>query len=439
MALPFNGGMDTSDQQIGFAPTGEWSFPVGTVFIKNFSLVTDETNSNVPPRRLETRLLVRDPNGAVYGVTYKWRPDNSDADLLTGSLNEDILITNASGVRTQTWYYPSPSDCLACHTPAANYVLGLKTRQLNGLFAYPGTGVTDNQLRAFNRLGLFNPAIDEAQIANYSQLASLTNLTASLTNRFRSYIDANCAQCHRPGGPGPTFDARYDTPLDGQNIINGNVLGNLGYDNAHVVTPRDLWRSILYQRASSLNPLVKMPPLARNLVDSNGMDVVAAWINGLPGLPALAPPTLVPAGGTFNGSASVTLLPSDTNATLYYTLDGSLPNTGSLVYSGPITLTNSATLTANAFETGFNNSVAASAPFTILPTILFAGPGSFSNGVFVVELSATPNQTYVLEQSSNLLQWTPMATNVPIASPFYLSDPDASNFPTRYYRLHLLP
>jgi uncharacterized repeat protein (TIGR03806 family) len=432
MSIPNTGSPWTPDEQISFAPTGNWSFPAGTVFVKTFELQTNQSNPN-SLRRLETRLLVRDINGAVYGVTYKWRPDNSEADLLTTSSNENIAITTPVGVITQTWHYPSPAECLVCHTPVANYVLGLSTRQLNGPNTYP-SGSTDNQLRTLNRLGLFNPAFDEASIANFEHLYAITNQAASLENRARSYLDANCAQCHQPGGSGPTVDARFETPLTNQNIIYGVLTkGNLGYDNAYVVVPKDILRSVLYDRMDTTNSTIQMPPLARNLIDTNAVQVFAAWINSLPGTPALAPPTITPNGGGYIASVNVTLTPPDPNAVVYYTLDGSLPTTNSFLYSGAFNLFTNTTVSANAFETNYNNSVAASAFFAVQP-LYFTSQG-FVNNVFQLGFVGATGSNYILQATTNFSIWTTISTNTAVTNPFQLIDPNATNFPYRFYRV----
>ncbi len=435
-ACPTTSDSPPRPSRLASRPPANGPFPSGTVFVKNFDLVVDQTNPNIPLRRLETRLLVRDTNSAVYGVTYKWLPDNSDALLLSNSLTEAILVTNAGRRLHQNWVsHPSPADCLTCHTMVASNVLGLSTRQLNGNNTYSATGITDNQLRTLNRLGLFYPAFDEANITNFEQLSSVTNTNATLVQRARSYLDANCSQCHQPGGTGITFDARYDTPLTNQHIVNVMAAFSLGYDNAKIVAPSDIWRSVLYDRMDVVNPAIQMPPLARNLVDTNAVQVMADWINSLGGTPALAPPTLTPFGGIFTGSVSVTAQEAVTNdTTLYYTLDGSLPTTNSTPYTGPILLTNSATVNINAWAPNYTNSVVGSAQYTILPGIYFNSPGEFTNGIFQMSFTGPVGSNYVLQVSANLLQWTSISTNTPAISPFVLSDPSAPGA-ARFYRV----
>ena len=84
------------------SPTGDWIFPNGTVFVKTFELPIDAANPSLK-HRLETRLLVRDSAGGVYGVVYKWRPDESDADLLAeqphrGDSRSDLVLPKQAGL-----------------------------------------------------------------------------------------------------------------------------------------------------------------------------------------------------------------------------------------------------------------------------------------------------------------------------------------------------
>jgi len=348
-------------EKIKFSPTGEWIFPNGTVFVKTFELPVDETNPNVK-RRLETRCIVRDETGGVYGVTYKWRPDNSDADLLATNLTEAISIKTATGVRTQMWYYPSRQDCLTCHTPNAGYVLGVKTRQLNRDLAYP-SGVTDNELRTWSHLGLFDTNLDKVDLKTLPKLARMDDPTRSLEDRARSYLDANCSQCHRPRGTVAYFDARFDTPLAKQELINGPVLIDQRIDNPRVIAPNDIWRSILYMRAHSLEAL-KMPPLARNTVDEAGMKLLREWIESLPGPPVLPPPTISPAGGNYDQPIQVALS-SEPGAAIRYTLDGTVPTTSDSLYEKPLNLTGPTILRAIAFKDRFTKSITSQEIFIV--------------------------------------------------------------------------
>jgi uncharacterized repeat protein (TIGR02543 family) len=74
--------------------------------------------------------------------------------------------------------------------------------------------------------------------------------------------------------------------------------------------------------------------------------------------------TATPAGGSYTAAQSVTLSASKP-ATIYYTLDGTLPTTASLQYSSPIVISSSTTLSFFAVDTGGNGGVANTAVYTI--------------------------------------------------------------------------
>lgn len=348
--------------QIAFSPTGEWRFPAGTVFVKNFDLRLDAANPGAT-RRVETRLLVRDSKGGVYGVVYKWRPDGSDADLLPASATEKIAVKSDSGEIQQTWYYPSREDCLTCHTAGAGGVLGVKTRQLNRSFTYP-SGVADNELRTWNHLGLFAPSFKDEAVPTFPALAAGDDTTRSLEDRARSYLDANCAQCHRPGGTVANFDARYDTPLAKQALIDGPVLIDQGIDRPRVISPHDIWRSIAYMRIDTVGD-IRMPPLARETIDQKGVRLLGEWIDSMPGPAVLAPPSISPQGGTYARPLEIALTASEPGAEIRYTLDGSVPGSTDMLYERPIRLTGPSVLRARAFKPGFTRSIAAQEVFII--------------------------------------------------------------------------
>src|SRR5207249_4947042 len=113
----------------------------------------------------------------------------------------------------------------------------------------------------------------------FTKLAGLSDAKVSIEQRARSYLDANCAACHRPGGARAVFDARYDTPLAKQNLIHGKlVAADLGIADAEGLKPGDPDHSMIYQRMKRRHDVFNMPPLASQIPDKEALKVLEEWI-----------------------------------------------------------------------------------------------------------------------------------------------------------------
>jgi uncharacterized repeat protein (TIGR03806 family) len=273
IALPGNETIDWSQD-------GAWEFPLGTCLVKTFRLPTTVGDPGTAVR-LETRVLVNEQGGWA-GYVYRWRDDQTDADLLPGTDTRTLTIADPAapgGTRQQTWTFPSRSDCLRCHTQAAGRILGLTTRQMNRDFDYGA--VTDNQLRAWDHVGLFDSSIPAHE--NLPAFPVPTDTASPVAARARAYLDANCAMCHRPGGPSQAaIDLRSTVSVGSMGVVGVRPsFGNLGLADPWIVESGDATNSVLWLRMGAVNEN-RMPPLATSLVDSVGSGLVRAWVDGGP-------------------------------------------------------------------------------------------------------------------------------------------------------------
>ena len=255
-----------------------WSFPTGTVWVKHFNLpALRMDNPDVPAYRLETRFLVKTAGGA-YGLTYRWRANEAEADLVPSEgADAEYPVEDAGIVEMQPWHFPGRTECSTCHNTVAGSALGFSTRQLN----------VGDQLGQLSALGIFNPPFNPADLPTLPRLSRPDDSTATLEHRFKSYTDANCSYCHQPGGGGGgDWDARFSTPLADSRVVNGVVQDELGVPGSRVIAPGSLERSVLYRRLLDMTgphapAAYHMPPLATYQRNEKAVTLVASLVDSL--------------------------------------------------------------------------------------------------------------------------------------------------------------
>ena len=282
---------------VGFSRDDAWATPGGMVFVKHFDYPTEWESfvrmvdgqaatdrrplPGSPRRRLETRFLVRNAGGA-YGVSYRWENINTGSQLdatLASAHGEslEVAITLDGAPATVPWDIPSRSNCLSCHTAEAGHALSFNTRQLNRIQDFDGEH--GNLVELLARNGYLSGL--DAEPATLPRHLRPDETDYSLEARVRSYLDVNCAYCHRADGTvAGSWDGRHFLTLGETGLLNGPTVDPPLAANHRLVVPGLAAGSVVFNRAAAANGYARMPPLATREVDREGAALLADWING---------------------------------------------------------------------------------------------------------------------------------------------------------------
>lgn len=293
----------------GYEPVDAFDFPVGTVITKTFyypraaggfdhvalsdagmAHYADRALDLQAVRLIETRVLVHRASG-WEALPYLWNEDQTEASLARTGAFVDLVLVSEAGPQRLDYAVPNVNQCAGCHeTDTSDGVgarpIGPRARHINSDFDY-FDGVA-NQITRWSETGLLTgaPAADAApRQAVWS--GDLTLAGMALDHAARSYLDINCAHCHSRTGPADTSGLYLESHEPaGPNlglcklpIAAGRGTGNLSFD----IVPGDADQSILVHRMDSVQADVMMPELGRALRHSEGVALVAAWINAMSG------------------------------------------------------------------------------------------------------------------------------------------------------------
>jgi hypothetical protein len=162
-----------------------------------------------------------------------------------------------------------------------------------------------NQIDAFKAMGLFDQTAPtapyaEALVEPYANAdlgLSGPPPGATLDQKARSYLSANCGFCHRPDVNDQGFDLRYSLSLHDTKMCNleqQNGIPSMPLVPYMELAPGDHGASALWLRmnipvaASDPQEMIdvgRMPSLSSYVIDAQATDLVGQWIDSITACP----------------------------------------------------------------------------------------------------------------------------------------------------------
>jgi uncharacterized repeat protein (TIGR03806 family) len=279
-------------------------FPVGTVILKSFLFPADMREPELDIDLIETRVLVRYAD-EWKSYPYVWDHELGDAVLKVQGEIRSIDFIGADGIaRTATYLVPQKNQCQECHEikdeldETVMTPIGLRARYLNRDAAYLPEPI--NQLTHFADAGWLTGVPPLDQIPAAWDIRSFEDTPVdqmdyeTITAAARDYLDINCAYCHNPRGVNG-ISSQLFLNWDNEDVFHlgfckkPGSAGKGGENRDYDIVPGDAEASILVYRSETLDLGSMMPLIGRSLKDDDGIELMRAWIDGLPADDCSAP------------------------------------------------------------------------------------------------------------------------------------------------------
>jgi uncharacterized repeat protein (TIGR03806 family) len=260
------------------ADTQVLNFPTGAVLIKNFYY--DNVQPDNTTRIIETRLMIKKADGWIF-ANYVWNDAQTEANLDMNGSYTPISWNQDGTIKSSNYRIPSEVECHTCHKTNGSVasLIGPKPQNLNKNYTYADG--PKNQLSKWIEEGYLS---EEGMPSSIVSTVDWTDVSQPLELRVRSYLDINCAHCHKDGSHCDYRSMRFafsETTIPDNlgicippdEIINSSL--------TYIVTKKNSLRSVLSYRIKSVNPSQRMPLLGRTVVHEEAVAMIEEWINSM--------------------------------------------------------------------------------------------------------------------------------------------------------------
>jgi hypothetical protein len=212
---------------------------------------------------------------------YVWNDEQTEAYLDMDGSYKNISWQQGGVTKSTNYRIPSETECMTCHKDNNQPIpIGTKPQNMNFDFAY--SDGTSNQLSKWIQAGFLENNLPSSIVSSINYMDE----SYPLRLRLRSYLDINCAHCHRENSHCSYRPIRlaFSETINSQNMgicIEPDEQISSQAQLIEIIVPGNVQKSMMHFRLNSTAENNRMPLLGRTIVHEEGVQLLKDFINSI--------------------------------------------------------------------------------------------------------------------------------------------------------------